>query len=364
MMNDPDILKSPHGRWSRLLRGALGCACALLLSAGFAAQADEAPIKVRFGEVGGTNVVSSGGKPLGIGLVALASHLGYFDEEFGKGGFVADQIFFAGTGPAQNEALAQGSIDIGTYGGVPNVIGLAGGIPASVIYTSRNRGGGTFYLGIRSDALYQRIEDLKGKRITVQKGTNPYRSLILLLKAHGLQEKDVNIVNLQGGEAIVAFNAGAVDAVFGGVNLLVLRDQGKLRVIGASLPEDDIQSGVLVSHAFEKAHPDVVRRVVKVLVRTSYWASEEANRESLLKFVSERSFGLQYIREDYAGSLKDRYNPLVDESSIAAFKNIVDFAAEHRLIRKKVDEKTIRTWFKPQYQQQALKELGLQDYWR
>lgn len=336
----------------------------LLLSAFVTVHASELPLNVRFGEVGGTNVVSSGGKPVGAGLVALASHLGYFDEEFGKGGIVIEQIFFAGTGPAQNEALAQGSIDIGTYGGVPNVIGLAGGIPASVIYTSRNRNGGTFYLGIANDSPYQTIKDLKGKRIAVQKGTNPHRSLVLLLVADGLKEKDVTIVNLQGAEALAAFNAGAVDAVFGGVNLLILRDQGKLRVIGKSLEKDDIQSGVLVSHAFEKKHPDIVRRIVKVLLRTSYWASQEEHRENLLQFVSERSFDIKYIREDYAGSLKERYNPLVDESSIKAFQNLVDFSLEYKLIRKKVDEKTIRSWFKPQYQQQGLKQLGLQNYWQ
>ncbi|ENO84675.1 ABC transporter substrate-binding protein [Thauera linaloolentis] len=330
------------------------------------AVAAELPARIVFGEVGGTNVTSTGGKPVSSGLVALAEHLGYFEEEFGKGGPAIEQVFFVGTGPAQNEALAQGSIDFGTYGGVPNVIGLAGGIPAHIVATRRATGSGTYYLAVRSDSPYRTVADLKGKRITVQKGTNPYRSLIQLLEAQGLQEKDITVVNLQGPEALVAFNAGAVDAVFGGVNLLIQRDQGKLRVLDGTrdFAADNSQSGVLVSGRFEKAHPDVVRRVVKILLRASHWASEENNREALLKFVAARSVGYEYVKEDYAGSLKVRFNPLIDESSYTAYGELVAFGVKHKLIRRGADDKAIRSWFKPEYQQAALKELQLESYWR
>ncbi|WP_418647888.1 ABC transporter substrate-binding protein [Thauera butanivorans] len=339
---------------------------AVALLAGVALQAAAGlPDKILFGEVGGTNVANSGGRPVSTGIVALAEHLGYFEEEFGSKGPRIEQIFFAGTGPAQNEALAQGSIDFGTYGGVPNVIGLVGGIPARIVATRRASGTGTFYLGVRNDSPFESIKDLKGKRITVQKGTNPYRSLILLLESRGLQEKDVTLVNLQGAEALVAFNAGAVDAVFGTLNLLILRDQGKLRVLEDTKTslDDGTQSGMLVSEKFEKAYPEVVQRVVKVLLRASHWASREENREALLRFVAERSVAYEYVEEDYAGSLKERFNPLIDESSVLAYDELVKFGVKHRLIRKGVDEKTIRTWFRPQYQQQALQELGLEGYW-
>ncbi|MDR2690122.1 MAG: ABC transporter substrate-binding protein [Azoarcus sp.] len=330
-----------------------------------AACAAALPERILFGEIGGTNVTNSGGRPLSTGVVALAQHLGFFEAEFGKDGPRIEQVFFVGTGPAQNEALAQGSIDFGTYGGVPNVIGLSNGIPAHIVAARRASGAGTFYLAVHAAAPYQGIKDLKGKRIAVQKGTNPYRSLIQLLESNGLDEKDVVITNLQGPEALVAFNASAVDAIFDNSNLLILRDQGKVRVLSdtRSLTHDNSQFGVLVSDRFERAYPDVVARVVKVLLQTSHWASEEKNREELLKFVAERSIAYKYVAEDYSGSLKTRFNPVIDESSIAAYDDLVKFAVKYRLIRKGVDEKTIRSWFKPEYQQTALKELGLENYW-
>lgn len=328
--------------------------------------AEPLPKVIRFGEVGGVNVKSVGGKPASAGLVALAQHLGYFDEEFAKDSIRIEQIFFANTGPAQNEALAQGDIEFGSYGGVPNVIGLAGKIPAKIVAARRLTGAGnSYYIGVKPGSPIKTLADLKGKRIAVQKGTNPYLSLITVLEANGVLEKDITLVNLIGAEALVAFNAGAIDAVFGGVNLLILRDQGKLDVLTSTrdikIPGNS--SGFLVSDRFAKAHPQLVTRVLKVLTRASHWASQEENREPLLRFVSERSWAYEYIKADYAGSLKIRYNPIIDDSVVKSYEELVRFGVERKLLRRAPDEKTIRGWFDPSFQQAALKELKLEGFW-
>jgi sulfonate transport system substrate-binding protein len=329
------------------------------------AVAQELPKVIRFGEVGSTSLKSTGGQPTSVGIVSLAKHLGFFEQEFGKDGPKIEQIFFTGTGPAQNEAIAQDAIDFGTYGGVPNVIGLAGNVPAHIVLTRRSTGTGNYFIGVRPDSPFKSAADLRGKRITVLKGTNPYQSLVLLLESKGVAEKDVSLINLPGADALVAFNAGAVDAVFGGVNLLILRDQGKMRIIEdtRSFKSLSSQSGFMASDKFAKSYPTAVARVVKVLTKTLWWASEEENREALLQFIAERSLAYKYVQEDYVGSLKERHNPLIDESSVTAYKAIVKFCFERKLIRKAADEATIRSWFKPEYQRAALKELKLENYW-
>jgi sulfonate transport system substrate-binding protein len=298
-------------------------------------------------------------------LVSLAQYLGLFEQEFGPQGPKITQLFFSGGGTAENEALAQGAIEFGTYGSVPNVVGLAGGIPAHIVSTRRSSGAGTNYIAVHNDSPIQTIADLKRKRITVPFGSNPYLYVVKLLESEGVGEKDVTLLNLAGNEGLVAFNAGAVDAVWGGVNLLLLRDQGKIRLLGGTrdFKLDPSQSGLLVASKFERAYPDAVTRVLKVLLKASWWASQEENREALLHFVAERSLAYQYVAEDYQGSLRERYNPLIDESSVTAFKDIVAFCVEHKAIRKGVDETRIRGWFRPEYQQAALKELGLEEYW-
>lgn len=329
------------------------------------ANAQGLPPVIRFGEVGSTNLKMTGGEPTSTGIVALAKYLGFFEQEFGKNGPQMEEIFFTGTGPAQNEALAQGSIDFGFYGGVPNVIGLAGNVPAHIVITRRSSGTGNYYIAVHPNAPFKSIADLRGKRVTVLKGTNPYQSLIMLLESRGVAEKDVNIINLPGADALVAFNANAVDAVYGGVNLLILRDQGKVRILAdtKSFTNFSTQSGVMVSDKFEKAYPAAVARVVKVLIKTLWWSSEEKNRNELLRFVADRSLAYKYVEEDYAGSLKERHNPIIDESSVNAFRATAKFCYDRKLIRKEVNDAIIRGWFKPEYERAALKELKLENYW-
>lgn len=328
--------------------------------------AEEPPPVIRFGEVGSTSIKTVGGRPSGTGLVSLALELGYFEEEFGKNGPKIEQIFMSGTGPAQNEALAQGAIDFGRYGGIPNVIGLSSKIPAKIILASHAvASGSNYYIAVQKDAPFKTVADLKGRRITVQVGTNPYQSLNYLLEARGLTEKDVKIVNLQGNEALVAFKARAVDAVFGGTNLLILRDKGELRILEDTKLNRRSQgsSGTLVADKFSKAYPQTTYRVVKVLIKAAHWASEEPNRDALLKFVSERSFAWDYVKHDYDGPLKDRQNVLIDGWVHAAFKDNARFAVEHRLIRKPVPDEVVLSWFEPKYVEAALRDLGLADYW-
>lgn len=327
--------------------------------------AEDPPAAIRFGEVGGNHIKSIAGKPAGVDVVALAQHLGLFEREFGAKTPKIEEIFFSGTGPAQNEALAQGVIDFGFYGGVPNVIGLIGNIPAKIVLARHLGAASQFRLAVRPDSPIQSVRDLKGKRIAVQKGTNPHQTLVLLLESKGLSERDVRLTNLQGAEGLVALQAGAVDATFGGVNLLILRDQKQLRILDESVDFDQgpIQGGMLVTDRFAKRYPETTTRVLKVLLQASHWASQESNREALLQFVSARSLSYEYVKEDYAGSLLARFNPLIDDSTFAAYREISRFCVEHGLTRKDADEATVRSWFRPEFQQAALRELKLENYW-
>ena len=334
----------------------------LILSSG---QAEDVPKVIHFGEVGGASIHTEGGKPTGQGLVLLAQAEGLFAEEFGKNGPQIDVQYFAGTGPAINEALAQGQVDFGSYGGLPNVIGLAGGIPAHIVFV-RRAATSSYYLGVAADSPIKTVEDLRGKKIPVQKGTNPYMDLVLFLESHGLKESDYHLLNLQNSQALAAFTAGSVDALFGTTNLLQLRDQGKLRIIGdtRSLVFDGNTSGFLATDAFAKNYPETLTRVLKVLTKAAWWESQESNREALLQFLASRSSAsYDQIKSEYAGSLKDRFNPLIDETSIKSFESTTKFALDHQLIRNPVDEAGVRAWFAPQYQQAALKDLNLEDYW-
>jgi sulfonate transport system substrate-binding protein len=324
------------------------------------AKAEDLPKVIRFAEVG----VPTHGKPYGIGLVPLAVQQGLFEREFGKDGPKIEINYYVGTGPAINEAIAENEADFGTYGGLPALIGLSGGVPAHVVLARRSSTASSYVFAVHPDAPFKTVADLKGARIAVQKGTNPYMTLVQILEAAHLSENDVNIVNLQGPSAVAAFESGSVDALFSGSSLLILRNRGAVRLIQAprnKIEQETSIGAILVGSDFEKSYPQTVARVVKVLVQICYWASQETNHDTVISYLANVGYGREITKEEYAGSLKDRFNPTLNGGIKSGFQEISQFAVAHKLVRQAPD---LSGWYESKYVDAAYKDLHLQDYWK
>jgi sulfonate transport system substrate-binding protein len=330
----------------------------LTASAVFAGAQAEQPAHIRIGAVG----VPVGGKVVGISIVTLAQSEKFFDEAFAGTNTKVDVNYLTGTGPAINEALAQGQLDFGEYGSVPNVIGLAGGVPAKLILAYRPTG--SYYLAVRASSAIKSVKDLKGKRVAVMKGTNPHFLLVKTIEAAGLTDRDVNIVNLQQADAQAAFAAGSVDGIFGTSSILLLRDKGVARIVATTGKSTSITGnagGFLVSDAFAQKYPDATARIVKALVKASWWASQEKNRNALVRHYAETGIPAKYYAEQLAGPLPPQYSPLIDPQIVRGYQDTAIFTQSHKLIRKIPD---FKPWIEPRYLNAALKSLNLQDYWK
>jgi sulfonate transport system substrate-binding protein len=317
------------------------------------------PAVIRFG------VSSAGvGNPPRIttGSVAVAQAKGYLEEEFKKDNIKVEWIFFKGQGPAVNEALTNDQLDFTTLGDLPAIIGRAVGINARVIMVTGRRSNN--YVAVKPNAGINSVADLRGKRVGFHKGTATQLAVNRMLSMHGLSEKDIRAVNLEPATAQAAFESGDLDAIVYTVQLLALRDKGTAKILYSSR-EDPAASGaghVLVNEPFAKKYPDITRRVVKALVKSAYWASEERNREDLFKiWGAAGSTRPAMYREDYEGTpLARRLSPLLDPYIVAGDKRAVEDAWRFKLIRKQFD---VNAWFDSSYLDAALRELKLENYW-
>jgi sulfonate transport system substrate-binding protein len=311
---------------------------------------------IKIGAVGG-----GGGKNGSTGNIAVADAKGFFDEEFKKDGIKVQVVYFAGTGPALNEGLAQKQIDFAEYGALPNIIGRAGDVPARLIVARHTSG--EFYVGVSSKAGINSVADLKGHSVAIQLGTMPHLLLVRLLEAHGLHESDIKLVNLESAEAQAAFTSGSVDAIVGTPVVLKLRDSGAAKIIATTAelpPQDASLGGFLVNKEFEKAYPELTARMAKVMIKTYAWESREENRNELMTLYARSGLPAKYYAEEYKGLLKDRFSPLLDTSITQGYQRIADFALQHKLIRQAPD---FKGWFEPKYDLKAVKDLGLEGYW-
>ena len=272
-------------------------AFALGFGAWHSAAAEDLPTTIRLGAVG-----AGYGQQVGTQLISIAHVKGFVAEELGAAPVKLEWNYFTGTGPAINEALADGQLDFAQYGSLPSIIARANGLPTKIVLS----GGGTnIYAGVRTALPIQTIRDLKGHSVTVQKATILHWSLLETLKANGLSEGDVTILDLKTADQLAALASGSVDASFGTSALLPLRDQGIVRIIYTSQHDNPRATGpsaFVVTEAFAAKYPDTTKRVVRGFVRAAQWLAQSENVRRRCVSGRSRAFPMPRFKKNMPAS--------------------------------------------------------------
>ena len=347
-------LPAPENAMRRLLT-SLFFAAAVALGAA-PSHAEDSPAEIRFGDVG-----FGFGTPFGVGLQAIADAKGFIADEFKGTPTKLEFTYFTGTGPAINEALSNGQLDFASYGAVPTIIGKANGLDTVIL---ASYGGTTIFGAARPDLDIKSVADLKGKRIAIQKATIIHWGLVSALKAAGLSEKDVTIVDLKNADQLAAIAAKCVDAVFGADFLLPLEDKGVAKIFYKSSDAGSTGDGFgafLVTDKFRKAYPEATEKVVRGFVRAAAWLADDKNREEAFAIWARAGSPIEVIRKSNQGAgLKDKYDPRLDDFFVARYASGITFDREQKLIRRDVD---LKAWVDRSFVDKAIASLNLQSLW-
>jgi sulfonate transport system substrate-binding protein len=168
------------------------------------------------------------------------------------------------------ELLNSKSVDFGSTAGAAALIGKANGNPIKAIYVySRPE---WTALVVRKDSPITKIEDLKGKKVAVTRGTDPHIFLLRALHEAGLTEKDVEIVVLQHPEGRIALEKGDVDAWAGLDPMMAQTEiQSGSRLFYRNVNFNSY--GVLnVREEFAQQYPAYVERVLAAYEKARLWA--------------------------------------------------------------------------------------------
>lgn len=327
-------------------------------------SAEKYPKVIRIGSSGGAY-----GRPFISGTLGLIHAKGLLEEEFKKEGIKFEWNFFKGQGPACNEAFANGNIDISENGSFPAVIGVAAGLKTKIILGSGPGRGNTIM--IPRDSKITTVEQLRGKKIGVIRGTNTEYSFLRTLELHGISEDELTRLNLQATDTEAALATKDVDA---GVVGTRIRDTGVAKVLYSG--DSDIKyiapkkafpdkfgavSGVYVTEKFANQYPDVVKRFVKVYLKTSRYVADEKNRNEIFKLWSQAGTPLANIKEtNRSESSYELSRILIDDFHKSQLQSLLDFAKKKGYVKRTFD---IDKWVDTSYQEAALKELGLENFW-
>lgn len=324
-----------------------------------ASHAADAPTVIR---IGSPDLGTAGKPSVGAGPLTVVQANKWLEQEFAKDGIKIEWLFFRGAGPAIAEGLAAKQLDVVFLGDLASVIGRARGLPTKYIFASGR--GSNSYLATAPGVDIKTLTDLKGKKISLLKGTAYQRPFDNLLASAGLTEKDVKLINLDWPSSKSAVVAKEIDATFGGSDLFLLKDKGVNIPISTKGrgAEFKVDAGVLATEEFISKYPDLTARLVKHLVRAAHFASQESNREAFIKLAVEHSGNPELgIRSEFeAENLKERFSPLIDDDLVADYQRVVDDGLKLGLIKQGF---AVKDWFAPQFVQQAVKELKLEKFW-
>jgi sulfonate transport system substrate-binding protein len=343
------------GAFNRRLIAALAV---LMLGALAPARAQEAPPKImRLAGPGNAE-----GKPFGTGTLGVLRVKAYLEQEFSKEGVTIAWQYPRGTGPAINEAFANGQLDFASYGGLPNIVGHGAGLRTKVLATY---GTSPTYLVARNGSGIESITDIKGRKISASRGTILELALGSILEREGLTQKDVQVFDLITADQISAIQSGDIDAIVGTSSVLSAVERGFGKVVFATKGRLDPASNFgafLVADDFARKYPQTTRRVLENFLRAAYFASQEGNRNELYDIWARAGQSRAAVAADYDGEeLIARANPLLDDFFAANVKRGVKFALDNKLIKHGFD---IDAWIDHASFDTAIKSLSYQDVWK
>jgi sulfonate transport system substrate-binding protein len=175
-------------------------------------------------------------------------------------------------GPQLLEALNVGAIDFGTAGEAPPIFAQAAGAPLIYVGYEPPAPKGEAIL-VPKDSPIRKVEELKGKKVALNKGSNVHYLLVRALEDAGISVKDIQPVYLPPADARAAFEQGSVDAwviwdpflaaASAATGARTLRDGEKLVAN---------HQFFLAERGYATANPKVIDTVLAKLVEIDSWA--------------------------------------------------------------------------------------------
>ena len=281
--------------------------------------------------------LSAGSQHSGGGITDVLRQQQIFEKAFADQGIKIQWNYFKGAGPVINEAFANGQVDLAYLGDLAAIIGRSNGLDTRLLSASARDI--KQYLGVVPGSGIKTLQDLKGKRVAVFRGTASQLSFDSALASQGLSEKDLKVINLDFNAAGAALAAKQIDATWGGANLNALQAKGLAEIplttkdLGGA---GSVQSVLVGSGKFVDEHPEIITQVLKVQQQAVQWLTDDDNKQAYIDLVAGlASYPPVILSNDLKNEkLSALFPSTLDPVFLGKLQDAVDLASKERLIRK------------------------------
>lgn len=232
----------------------------------------------------------------------LAIQEGWFDEAFGD----TDVEFVELEGTANALAgLSSGDLDVALIGTPGAATALSQEISTSVVWIYEVIDSAEA-LVLRDDVSFEDGADLEGLSIATPFGSTAHYALLSYMEANGLEESDVELVDLGPSDLTAAFDRGDIDGGWinePNVTQLVNDSGGQVAVTTGDLQENDVVIADIaaVSDDFAEEYPEALRTYLEVLDRSTqaFLADPDASYETMGTYLDLEPAEVQAIMDGY-----------------------------------------------------------------
>jgi sulfonate transport system substrate-binding protein len=264
-------------------------------------------------------------------------------------GYNVTWVLSAGSNKA-NEALRSNGLDFGSTAGSAALVARANGTPIKIVDVYSKPEWTALVVG--KDSPVNSVADLKGKKIAVTKGTDPYFFLLQSLARVGLSPTDVEIVNLQHADGKTALERGDVDAWSGLDPFMAQTVQQQGSRLLYRNPDFNSYGVLNVREDVIAAHPDFVQSVVNSYEEARKWAKAHSDELAAL-LASQAKVTASVAQEELQRTALD-IQPAPGDPQRAVLTNILPIAvADSDIKSDEAGRNALSSIIEPKYAQQA-----------
>lgn len=265
--------------------------------------------------------------------VNILKERGGLEEKLEELNVKVEWIEFPG-GPQLLEALNVGSIDFGHTGEAPPIFAQAAGAPLVYLAHSPESPKAESIL-VPKDSTIQSAQDLVGKKVALNKGSNVHYLLVKYLEIANVSYSDVEVVFLPPADARAAFESGNVDAwviwePF--YSAAQLATEARVLADGEGLVSN--YEFYLAARDYAEKHGDIIDIILEQIDEIDQWA--QGNQEEVAKLLSP---ALGIDEQSLVQALANRTWGIVkvSDATVAAQQSIADTFHSLGLIPEAID---------------------------
>ena len=263
-------------------------------------------------------------------------------RHYGKS-YMIETIVIRGSGPALT-ALAAKEVDIAalsyeSYGRAVVTAKLDVRAIADVLGNGMKGYGDDYFIARKGEI--KSIKDLRGRPVTpIGRGSGPHISLKRMLEMNGMQESDVQIVEVGVPHMLAALDAKRVDLAFVTQPFTTIAERsGKYETIFAYTdPLGPTQTLVWVAHAdWIARHRPALVDFMEDHIRLRHWLFDPANRKQMIELVAEESGLSAELLDAYVFTKRHHYRDPNARPDLELLQKNIDAAVEMRLLPGSLD---------------------------